>query len=85
MAFAALVPLVVVTRTLAMVPMVPGGVTAVIEVAETTATLVAGSPPMVTVAPETKLIPVIVMGVPPEGMPELGLMLDTVGPKIVAT
>lgn len=68
-----------------MVPKVPGGVTAVIEVAETTTTLVAGRPPMVTVAPETKLVPVMVMGVPPTGVPELGLTLDTVGPTIVAT
>ena len=75
----------VVTRTLAILPLVPGGVTAVIMVEDTTTTLVAGSPPMVTVAPTTKLVPVIVMGVPPEGMPELGLTLDTVGPKIVAT
>jgi hypothetical protein len=82
---AALVPSMVVTKTLAIVPKVPGGVTAVIMVEDTSTTLVAASPPIVTVAPETKLVPTIVMGVPPEGVPELGVTLEIVGPMIVAT
>ena len=43
----------------------PGGVVAVILVALTTITPVAAVPPMVTVAPVTKAVPVIVTPVPP--------------------
>ena len=75
---AALEPPVVVTTTLA-VPAVPAGVVAVIDVALTTDTLVAAVPPILTVAPEMKLVPVMVTLVPPAVVPLLGLMLVTVG------
>jgi hypothetical protein len=52
---------------------------AVIDVLLTTTTLVAAVLPNVTVAPETKLVPVIVTAVPPAVDPLLGLTLLTVG------
>ena len=45
----------------------------------TTTTLVAAALPNVTVAPVTKLVPVIVTAVPPPVDPLLGLTLLTVG------
>ena len=60
-------------------PAACAGVTAVIEVLLTTFTDVAAAPPMVTVAPLEKLVPVIVTLVPPAVVPELGDMLLTVG------
>ena len=53
-----------VTITL-LAPVVPDGVVAVMPVALTTITPVAAVPPMVTVAPVTKPVPVTVTPVPP--------------------
>jgi hypothetical protein len=78
---AALVPPVVVTSTLA-VPAELAGVTAVIEVGETTVTLVAAAPPIVTPVTPVKPVPVIVTDVPPVVGPELGEMPVTVGPGV---
>ncbi len=60
-------------------PAVPDGVVQVIEVEETTTTDVHELPPIVTVEPVTKLVPVIVTEVPPAVVPEVGEMLVTVG------
>jgi hypothetical protein len=60
-------------------PAVPDGVVQVIEVEETTTTDVHELPPMVTVAPVMKLVPVIVTEVPPAVVPEVGEILVTVG------
>jgi hypothetical protein len=60
-------------------PTACAGVVAVIEVLLTTTTFVAAVPPNVTVAPEAKLVPVIVTAVPPSIDPLLGLTLVTVG------
>ena len=61
------------TITLA-VPALPGGVLAVIVVAFTTVTLVAGLPPIVTVAPGRKFSPLIVITVPPLVGPKFGVI-----------
>ena len=53
-------------------PAVPAGATAVIVVALTTATLVAATPPIVTLAGDVKFVPVIVIGVPPASGPAFG-------------
>ncbi len=53
--------------------------TAVIEVALTTITLVAATPPIVTVAPVVKPVPVSVTAVPPAAGPLTGLIAVTVG------
>jgi len=55
------------------------GATAVSDVALAMATLVAATPPKVTVAPATKFVPVIVTVVPPVIRPEFGVTLVTVG------
>ena len=55
------------------------GVVAVIVVALTTVTAVAAVPPMVTVGPAMKPVPVIVTAVPPLVVPEIGATLVTVG------
>ena len=55
------------------------GVTAVIEVAETKTTLVAATPPMVTVIPLTNPVPEIVTAVPPANGPPDGDTDATVG------
>ena len=68
--------LVTVTFT---VPAEPAGVVAVIVVLLTTVTPVAALPPRLTVAPATKLVPVIVMAVPPVVEPDTGVTLATVG------
>src|SRR5438067_6150066 len=62
----------------------PMGVVAVISTSEATLTLVA-SLPILTVAPETKPVPLMVTGVPPLAGPELGSMDVTVtGPAASA-
>jgi hypothetical protein len=63
-------------------PAVPAGVVAVIDVLLTTTTFVAAAGPIVTVAPEAKFVPVMVMAVPPAVGPVLGLTLVTVGSTI---
>ena len=65
------VPPGVVTATL-FAPTVPAGVTAVMLVDETTTTLVAATPPTVTLVAPVKLVPVIVIAVPPAVEPEVG-------------
>ena len=60
-------------------PTVPAGVTAVMEVALTTTTLVAGLPPTVTLLAPVKLVPVMVIAVPPAIDPDDGLTLAMVG------
>ena len=55
------------------------GAVAVIEVAPTTTTFVAAVPPIETVAPDRKPVPVIVTAVPPDVVPELGEIEVTVG------
>jgi len=58
-----------------------GGVFAVIVVLVTNLTLLAAAKPKLTTAlPETKLVPVIVTGVPPLDGPEVGVMEVTVAP-----
>ena len=79
-AFVAVPPGVVTTTSLA--PMMPAGVSAVIEVALTTTTLVAAAPPTVTLLAPVKFVPVIVNGVPPVNTPLFGLMLEIVGKAI---
>ncbi len=74
----ALVPPEVVTNTLA-VPAVPAVVVQVAEVAEATFTLVQAAPPTVMAVAPDKLVPVIVMAVPPAEGPEVGLTAVTVG------
>ncbi len=76
--FAAFVPTVVVTSTLA-VPAEPAGVVAVIEVALTTVMPVADEPPIVTAVVPAKPVPVIVTLVPPRVEPEVGEIALTVG------
>jgi hypothetical protein len=55
-------------------PAEPAGVVAVIEVDDTNVTFVAATPPTVTPKspPEVKLVPVIVIAVPPAVVPEDG-------------
>ena len=72
------VPLGVVTSTLA-VPAVPDGVVAVIVVAFTTVTAVAAVPPIVTAVAPVKSVPVIVTDCKPASGPDDGLMDVTVG------
>src|SRR5579872_2889025 len=60
-------------------PALPAGVVAVIVVLFTTTTLVAAAEPNVTVAPDTKFVPVIVAAVPPVVGPLFGDTLVTVG------
>ena len=77
---ALLVPPALVTKTLLLAPAVPAGVVAVIVVELTTITLVAATPPMVTtLGPATKLVPVMVIKVPPATGPLVGETLVTVG------
>jgi hypothetical protein len=61
------------------VPAVPAGIVALIVVELVTLTPVAALPPMVTVAPVTKLVPVMVTLVPPVVEPEFGDITVTVG------
>ena len=60
-------------------PAACAGVAAVIVVPLRTLTPVAGLPPTVTVAPATKLAPLIVIPVPPVVRPAFGETLPTVG------
>ena len=76
---ALLVPLGVVTSTLA-APAVPAGVVAVMLVAFTTVTAVAAVPPIVTAVAPVKLVPVMVNDCPPASGPDEGVMAVTVGP-----
>ena len=65
--------------------MVPAGVVHVIEVDETTTTLVRDEPPIVTVAPDAKPVPVIVIDVPPLTVPdELDTEPTTGGEVLIA-
>ena len=76
---AALVPPALVTKTLLLAPAVPAGVVAVMMVELTTITLVAATPPIVTPVAPVKLVPVMVMTVPPAVEALLGEILVTVG------
>ncbi len=59
-------------------PAEPPGVLAVISVSETTLTEVA-LPPIVTVAPLTKPVPLIVTALAPAIVPSAGVIEETVG------
>jgi hypothetical protein len=72
------VPPGVVTATL-FAPTVPAGVTAVMLVDETTTTLVAGTPPTVTLVAPVRFVPVIVIAVPPAVEPVTGETEEIVG------
>ena len=72
------VPPAVVTAT-SFAPTKPAGVTAVMEVALTTTTLVAATPPTFTVAPAIKFVPAIVMVFPAVSGPDAGNTLAIVG------
>jgi len=72
------VPPAVVTATL-LAPAVPAGVVAVIDVALTTATFVAATPLTVTLVAPVKLVPEIVIEVPPLVGPDVGLTVEMVG------
>ena len=72
------VPPGVVTATL-LAPALPAGVTAVMLVAETTTTLVAATPPTVTLVAPVRFAPVIVIAVPPIVKPNVGLTDVRVG------
>ena len=67
---AALVPSGVVTKTLA-APAEPAGVVQVMEVSETTTTLVQADPPTVTPVAPVNFVPVMVTAVPPDVGPRL--------------
>ena len=71
-------PSVVVTTT-GCAPTIPAGVTAVTLVAETTTTLVAATPPMVTPVVLANNVPVIENGVPPNTIPVTGATVVMVG------
>ena len=73
------VPPGVVTETLTGAAMLPAGVTAVRTFAETTFTLVAATPPTVTLLAPKKFVPFKVMVVPPLVKPDAGEMAVTVG------
>jgi hypothetical protein len=60
-------------------PTVPAGVTQEILVALTTETFVHAAPPIVTVEPLAKFVPVMSTDVPPAAYPDDGLMAVTVG------
>ena len=60
-------------------PAVPTGVTAVTVVEFTTTTLVAATPPIVTLDVPVRFAPVIVNAVPPTEGPELGFTDEIVG------
>jgi hypothetical protein len=67
---------VTVTET---VPAACAGDVTVIDVELLTVTLVPAVPPKLTVAPEIKFVPVIVMVSPPEVVPDVGERLVMVG------
>ena len=60
-------------------PAVPADVTAVTVVEFTTTTLVAATPPMVTLDVPVRFAPVMVIAVPPTEGPELGFTVEIVG------
>ena len=60
-------------------PTVPAGVVHVIEVDETTTTLVHDEPPTVTVAPDANPVPVMVIAVPPLTVPDELETAETTG------
>ena len=62
-------------------PAVPAGVTAVTIVELTTDTLVAALPPTVTLDVPVRLVPVIVIAVPPAVGPTFGLTDEIEGDK----
>ena len=66
-------------KTTSLAPALSAGVVAVRLVALTKLTSFAAAPPIVTVAPLTKSVPVIVTLVPPAVGPEIGLIDVTVG------
>jgi len=72
------IPPIVFTEILC-VPTLPAGVIAVMDVADATITLVASTPPTVTIVAPVKLLPVIVIVVPPVIGPETGLTDAIVG------
>ena len=63
--------------------LVPAGVTAVIVVALTMVKLVTGTPSIVTPVAPVKFVPVIVMEVPPESVPDDGETETKVGTTAV--
>ena len=69
---------VLVTTTLT-APAACAAVVAVIDVLFTTVTPVAAVPPRLTVAPAKNPVPVMVTGVPPAVVPEVGEIAVTVG------
>lgn len=75
-------PVAVVTTTLTS-PAAWAGVTAVILVGLVTDRPVAAVPPTVTLETFTKLVPVMVIVVPPEINPEAGATVETVGAGVV--
>ena len=76
--FATLVPVAVVTSTLA-APAAWAGVTAVMVVELTTLKLEAATPPMVTAVAPVKSVPVMVRVLPPAAEPVTGEILVMVG------
>lgn len=72
------VPAGVVTVTV-FAPVVPEGAVAVIDVALFTARLVAAAPPTVTLVAPVRLVPVMVILVPPSVDPEVGETAVMVG------
>ena len=83
--FATLVPVAVVTSTLAALPAVPAGVVAVMVLSLSTVKLVTATPPMVTAVAPVKSAPVMVMVVPPAVEPVVGEILITVGAGAATT
>jgi hypothetical protein len=61
------------------IPAVPAGVIAVKVVDDVTVTAVALAPPIVTVAPDTNPVPMIVTDVPPALDPAFGEIAEIVG------
>ena len=76
--FAALLPWILVTRTLA-TPAAWAGVVQKRVVGLTKPTSVAATPPMVTPVMPVKKVPVMVTMAPPAVLPVLGEMAETVG------
>ena len=79
---AALVPPGVVTTTLA-VPALPGGAVQVAVVLLTTVKLLQATPPTVPPVAPVRLVPVMVMDVPPKVVPVAGLTEETVGAGVM--
>ena len=75
-------PVSLLVTTTFLAPADPAGVVQVIDVAETTVTDVQALPPTVTVAPDTKFVPVMVIAVPPAVDPEVGAIDVMVGAEI---